>query len=84
MDQSLQSVKPATLPGYNRNLRSTARPSTSAPANRNRASNPTPGGQSVRTAPNNRAVQRPAPQPMPRPMRPAPEPVRPANKPAER
>ncbi|MFI5123820.1 MAG: DUF6600 domain-containing protein [Chitinophagales bacterium] len=48
--QSLQKVKPATLPGYNRNVR---RPAQPASANRTSA----PANQPVRPAPNNGTVQ---------------------------
>jgi hypothetical protein len=68
--QSLQKVKPANLPGYNRNVRRTTQP-----ANGSRPSAPANHSQPARPAPNNGAAQ-------PRPARPAPENQHPAPRPA--
>ena len=53
--QSLQKVKPANLPGYNRNVR--------RPSNGNRPSTPAPARQPVKPAPNGGTVQPQAERP---------------------
>jgi hypothetical protein len=89
--QSLEKVKPANLPGYNRNVRRSTQPAggnrPAAPANHNQPapSNqhpaPRPAPQTPRPAPQHQparpAPQTPKPEPQHQPARPAPQTPRP-------
>jgi hypothetical protein len=80
--QSLEKVKPANLPGYNRNVRRSTQPANhNQPAPSNQHPAPRPAPQTPRPAPQHQparpAPQTPKPEPQHQPARPAPQTPRP-------